>query len=245
MKSFLLLLLIFGATFFCTKKEKTLIAFNISNDKAFGGKEKLILKHDSTFYYTSIPNNKTIGEAQYFSGEYKKINDTVYLNSLKLKTKIIVTGNQIELLNLNSKMTIEKNNIITKNSYNFKIPQDFSIFTYTKSIQYHFKYAVKNAKATKNDFEKIRKIIQKQIQINSKMFTNNKSQSDYYKQCIFVTNDKREKEVWIQGISKKSRLHENWDKLIIDVKDGGDSYFTLKINLTTGKIYYFSPQGLA
>lgn len=245
MKLFLSIIMTFGLTFSCSKKEKVLIAYNISNDKTFGSKEKLVLKPDSTFYYSSTPNNKTIGEAQYFSGKYDIINDTVNLNSSRLKTQIIVIGDQLELLKLHSKMQIEKNYIITNNSYDFKIPQDFSIFTYTKSLEYHFNHTVKNAKASKNDFEKIRKIIQEQIQINSEMFTKNKNQSDYYKQCIFVINEKKEKEVWVQGISKKTLFNENWNKWIIDVKDGGENYFTLKINLTTGKIYYFSPHGLA
>jgi hypothetical protein len=42
--------------------------------------------------------------------------------------------------------------------------------------------------------------------------------------------------VWINCISKRNK-YIDWQMQIIQVRDGGDAYFNLKINLTTGKVY--------
>lgn len=57
----------------------------------------------------------------------------------------------------------------------------------------------------------------------------------YKRQYIAAINAKREKEVWINCFCKEGDL--NWKTNLIIVKDGGDCYFNLKINLTTGKYY--------
>lgn len=59
MKYYLLLLLAFILTINCTQEKEYLIAQNESKDRIFGGKETLILKKDSSFTFTYIPNDKT------------------------------------------------------------------------------------------------------------------------------------------------------------------------------------------
>lgn len=245
MKSYLLSISVFILTLSCTQEKECLIAQNVSLDNFFGRKETLILKNDSTFTFSFVPNNKSFGKGSIISGKYKLLNDTIYLKIKKLSTKIILAGDQIELLPLNAKIKILKNNLSIKNSYQFKIPKDFTVFTYTESLKNYFDYPVKATKISLHDFEKLESTIQKQISLNITKFRKHKSQSDYFKQCIFVINANNEKEVWLQGISKKSSFKESWKNQIIDVNDGGEYYFILQMNLTTGKIYYFSPHGLA
>jgi len=55
----------------------------------------------------------------------------------------------------------------------------------------------------------------------------------YKRQYIAMTNDKGEKEVWINCFCSTS--NKNWRKESVFVCDGGNCYFNLKINLTTGK----------
>lgn len=55
----------------------------------------------------------------------------------------------------------------------------------------------------------------------------------YKRQYVAVLNSKGEKEVWVNCFC--SNGNENWKENLVFVKDGGNCYFNLKINLTTGK----------
>ena len=67
--------------------------------------------------------------------------------------------------------------------------------------------------------------------------------SRYKRQYIAVTNKKGEKEVWVNCFC--DTWDKNWKKGLIFVLDGGNCYFNLKINLTTGKYYEFMVNGNA
>jgi hypothetical protein len=242
-----LIYLAFISSFFtnCTREENYLVAQNVSQDNFFGGKETLLLKKDSSFNYSSFPNNKEIGTNRTITGKYKIQNDTINLISKEISTKLIFIGNQIQLLSFNAKMKVLTNNTSIKNNYQFDIPEDFTVFSYNDSFKNYFNHPVKATKISSKDFYKLQLIIQNQIDLNKTKFRKHKLQSDYFKQCVFVTNAKNEKEVWINGISKKSSHQDTWESSILEVNDGGEYYFTLEMNLETGEIYYFSPHGLA
>jgi len=55
------------------------------------------------------------------------------------------------------------------------------------------------------------------------------------RQYVAFINEEGEKEVWVNCFC--DMWGENWRKEIIQVDDGGNCYFNLKINLTTGKYY--------
>ena len=58
------------------------------------------------------------------------------------------------------------------------------------------------------------------------------------RQYVVVTNSSGEKEVWISCFCEDWGFNQSgWRKYIIDVDDGGNCYFNLKINLSTGKYY--------
>ncbi len=63
----------------------------------------------------------------------------------------------------------------------------------------------------------------------------------YNRQYIPVINDKGEKEVWINCFCNS--WGKNWRKEKIIVKDGGNCYFNLKINLHTKNYYDFMVNG--
>ena len=58
-----------------------------------------------------------------------------------------------------------------------------------------------------------------------------------------IFNHKGEKEVWINGFC--NTWDKNWKTEIILVHDGGNCYFNLKINLTSGECFEISVNGYA
>lgn len=65
----------------------------------------------------------------------------------------------------------------------------------------------------------------------------------YKRQYIAVLNSKGEKEVWVNCFCETD--NSVWKTKLILVDDGGNCYFNLKINLTTGKYYEFEVNGYA
>ncbi len=63
----------------------------------------------------------------------------------------------------------------------------------------------------------------------------------YKRQYVAVINSKGEKEVWVNCFCGAG--NQNWKKNLIFVRDGGNCYFNLKINLTTEKHYELSVNG--
>lgn len=65
----------------------------------------------------------------------------------------------------------------------------------------------------------------------------------YKRQYMPVINNRGEKEVWINCLCETRNT--DWQKNLIMVKDGGNCFFNLKINLTTGRYYDFRVNGEA
>ncbi|MDL2313262.1 hypothetical protein LJC68_10350, partial [Bacteroidales bacterium OttesenSCG-928-B11] len=63
----------------------------------------------------------------------------------------------------------------------------------------------------------------------------------YKRQYVATENSKGEKEVWINCFC--DTWGKNWKTNLVFVKDGGNCYFNLKINLTTGESYEFMVNG--
>jgi hypothetical protein len=63
----------------------------------------------------------------------------------------------------------------------------------------------------------------------------------YKRQYFAVTNSKGEKEVWVNCFC--NTWNKNWKKDLVYVNDGGNCYFNLKINLTTGQYYELMVNG--
>ena len=63
----------------------------------------------------------------------------------------------------------------------------------------------------------------------------------YYRQYVAVTNKKGDKEVWINCLCETHGLA--WRTSVIQVDDGGNCYFHLKINLTREECYDLAVNG--
>lgn len=65
--------------------------------------------------------------------------------------------------------------------------------------------------------------------------------TSYKRQYVAVINSKGEKEVWVNCFC--NTWNKNWETNLIMVHDGGNCYFNLKINLTTGQYYELMVNG--
>ncbi|SDD00270.1 hypothetical protein [Williamwhitmania taraxaci] len=63
----------------------------------------------------------------------------------------------------------------------------------------------------------------------------------YKRQYVAITNVKGEKEVWVNCFC--ATWNTDWRKDLILVEDGGNCFFNLKINLTTGQYYELMVNG--
>jgi len=63
----------------------------------------------------------------------------------------------------------------------------------------------------------------------------------YKRQYVAVINSKGEKEVWVNCFC--NTWNKNWKTNLIMVLDGGNCYFNLKINLSTGQYYELMVNG--
>ena len=73
---------------------------------------------------------------------------------------------------------------------------------------------------------------------------NIKNTLDYSKQLIAINNNRGEKEVWV-NCSCVRIDSKYWNQEVSVTHDGGNCYFSLMVNLTTGKCYNFIVNGLA
>lgn len=80
-----------------------------------------------------------------------------------------------------------------------------------------------------------------EYKLNKKNFT--LDLTFYKRQYVAILNSKGEKEVWVNCFCGAG--NQNWRKNLIFVKDGGNCYFNLKINLTTGHYYELMVNGNA
>ena len=66
----------------------------------------------------------------------------------------------------------------------------------------------------------------------------------YKRQYVTVLNESGEKEVWINFFCSHNENFD-WEKELVIVADGGNCYFNLKVNLTTGEFYDLRINGVA
>lgn len=70
-----------------------------------------------------------------------------------------------------------------------------------------------------------------------------KSISRYKVQFVPYINEKGEKEIWINGFC--SDFHADWKKEIVHVFDGGNCYFTVRLNISNSKCIAVGTNGYA
>jgi len=133
----------------------------------------------------------------------------------------------------------------TQSNQNNKLQFDTSktvIIPFDKKENYPFGNSYKPATLTQTEIIEIDSFIIKCVSDYNASFTQEDKQfridltkEIYKKQLVAVTNEKGEKEVWVNCFC---RTWDNaWKTKIIHVDDGGNCYFNFKINLTTKKYY--------
>lgn len=69
-----------------------------------------------------------------------------------------------------------------------------------------------------------------------------KELSTYVRQYVGYTNEKGEKIIWINFVHEPTASY-GLDKAIYEIEDGGDSYWNVKVNLTTHQLFELSVNG--
>lgn len=69
-----------------------------------------------------------------------------------------------------------------------------------------------------------------------------KELSTYVRQYVGYTNEKGEKIIWINFVHEPTPGYE-LDKAIYEMKDGGDSFWNVKVNLTTHQLFELNVNG--
>ena len=135
---------------------------------------------------------------------------------------------------------------------------EYTIISLNKTEKHQIFDDVKPAKLTYEEIIEIEKIIQQRVtktisDHNSELtefyakFPNKQFPSDlteYYRQYIPGINSDGEKVVWINFFCGKPKT-KSWKTNIISVRDGGNCYFNLKVNLSKKKYYDYRVNGIA
>ena len=241
--SILIIVLLWGCN---NTQNRIIIAQNIGKDHAFSGVTRLELDKSNRYILSYTPHDSTISKPRLTLGKYQIKNDTIYLyekDNTGFKKAILKHG-YFEILDDSYKIKLIKNETSIISKSELRDNSDFTFFTYNKSFEYVFP---KGSSTDLNDGEiiKVMETIQRKMNEEYKRFSKPPRQEEYLKQCVAIINSKNEKIVWINCIAKKVAKLSDWENEIRPVMDGGDAYFTLKINLTTGDIYDFYVHGQA
>jgi hypothetical protein len=122
----------------------------------------------------------------------------------------------------------------------------YAIFKFdAKHDDYIFDKNSKPATLSSNEIIKVERLIAKAVVAynNKNTYDSIKKPEKYYKQFIAITNNKGEKEVWVNCCC--AVMHGLWKTQIQHTSDGGSCYFTIKINLTKSKAGELNANGLA
>ena len=136
----------------------------------------------------------------------------------------------------------------------------YAILTFNKTRDaFLFDAKYKPAELSAAEVEKIEKVVKIMVaEYNKKVLeqkTKNAADSTsaggtieepakYYKQMIAITNNKNEKEVWVNCFCTP-REKKYWRKGVIVILDGGTCFFNLKINLSTNTVMEFNVNGVS
>jgi hypothetical protein len=105
--------------------------------------------------------------------------------------------------------------------------KDYSLFTYDSSFYNCFDKNVESYDLNTAEVYQVDQILNRCISQHLSM-----KSAEYFKQCIAVKNSENEIIVWVNCLCKRTQSSKNYLYNIIYVNDGGDSFFSVKINLT-------------
>ena len=151
------------------------------------------------------------------------------------------------------------NLIICRGQSDYVILKDQTIINELVSTYKILPKAVKTTELSKAEFNLVEKKIKECIgNYNSKIVAGFKKRGEnrkntkmyqimelknYKIQYVPYLNEKGEKEIWINGFCNNFNM--DWKKEIIYVFDGGNCYFTIRLNLSTGECIEIGTNGYA
>jgi hypothetical protein len=191
---------------------------------------------NSTYEFTVIEGGFNHQKIEKFNGSCSIKNDTIYFKPFEFKftnsEKAIIKNNFIEFIDgaFPFRIKIKKSSIVIKQTIDFGQFNGYSIFTYEKKFYNYFTKDVKPYELTQKDLVGLDKILEKCFEDKKNKL--DKESNQYGKQIIAVTNSKNEIEVWVSCNCKDKRFKDEFDCQIMEVKDGGNCHFRLKVNLT-------------
>ena len=196
-----------------------------------------------TFYLKEIKHGYE--KVEKFSGSCYLKNDTLYFTPNEFKPtkseKAILKNNFIEFIGRYSsyRLEIKKNNTQIKSKLNFKNLKEFAVFTYYPESE---KLNYKPYDLNQSELEKANEILEKCFNENKSKLRNS---TEYVKQCIAVKNSNNEIEVWIRCYCKDSFNKNGFKFYLIEMNDGGNCNFSIKINITKESYLDLEIAGLA
>ena len=108
---------------------------------------------------------------------------------------------------------------------------EYAILNFNPNEKYPIFPNSKPTELTHEEILQIEKIIF--IEISSYI-----SKRIYHRQYVAAINEYGEKVVWVNFLDAED-MDPNWNTYIVEVFDGGDSFFQIKVNLTKGTYYDF------
>lgn len=255
MKSHLLILVLLGLMFQCNPKKKELEQtvkiplLMAENNYGFGHSTKFQIYIDSTYELKLTETSINYEKIEIFKGFCFIKGDTIFFKPLAFRytnsEKAVLKNNFIEFIgeDFPFRLKIKKLSPKIKQTINLGQINGYSIFTYNKKFYRYFNHDVKQHEITQNELIQVDKILEK-------CFTDNRGKlraknEGYVKQIIPVINKKNEIEIWINCICKNVHFQNEYEYQIIEVKDGGNCFFRLRINLTKQSYSDFSINGVA
>ncbi len=215
----------------------------------FDGSAKLKIYADSTYEFIVTEGGFNHQKIEKFNGSCFVKSDTIYFKPFEFEysnsKKAIIKNDFIEFLGgeFPFRIKIIKSSISVKNTIDFRQLKDYSVFSYDKKFYDYFPNDVKSYELTQKDLIELDKILEKCFEENK--IELDKGSSQYTKQVIAVVNTKNEIELWVNCNCKDKRFENKFEYQIIQVHDGGNCHFRLKINLTKKRYSDLSINGEA
>lgn len=227
------------------KEEHLLVAANLRTDHAFGGTFRFTLERNNTFSFSFIPKDSSYLDPQLIKGKFYIKQDTIYFTKNSRFRKAVIKNGELEFVGNYFKMKILENNTTIQPKRTHIEFNDFTFFSNVKHGVFGFDEG-ENADISQRELTQLKRLIQQKMESEKKLFKRHSKQSDYFKQCICITNQKNEKIVWVNCISKEDKyLTNRWQYEMLQADDGGESFFQLTVNLSKAIVIGFNMNGQA
>ena len=250
MRNSLFLFFIMLFCFSCTEKKDSSKEILIAeNQLDFRITYNLTLYSDSMYLFTFNDGNFNHEKNEKFRGRYLFNKDTIIFTPFQFDfldaNKAVIKNNFVEFLDgkYPFKIKVLKTSVEQKLKIDTTNVSDFALFTYNPKHYSYFSDSIKPYDLNKEDLITIDSLLAKCIAENNGI---GRKKDEYFKQCTAIINSRNEKEVRIYCLCKKHFFKkEEYQYQIIRVNDGGDCFFSVKMNLTRRKYYDLHINGLA